>query len=73
MNIQIYQIDPERDEERRKFLSLDSLERITGSRELVPESYDRVFTGDVDCKDLEEVFVRFNLEGHPLHRGPLHH
>lgn len=69
MNIQIYQIAPERDEERRKFLSLDSLERITGSRELVPESYDRVFTGDVDCKDLEEVFVRFNLEGHPLHRG----
>ena len=36
MNIQIYQIDPGRDEERRKFLSLDSLERITGSRDLVP-------------------------------------
>lgn len=34
-----------------------------------PSSYDEVFSGDVDCGNLEDVFARFNTEGHPLHRG----
>lgn len=28
-----------------------------------------MFSGEVDCKDLEEVYEMFNLEPHPLHRG----
>lgn len=32
-------------------------------------SYGEVFSGDVDCKNLEEVFGKFNTDGHPLHWG----
>lgn len=31
--------------------------------------YDRVFMGDVECGNLEDVFHLFNTEGHRLHQG----
>ena len=63
MQIKIYQINTERDKHGLKFKDLSFAGRPD------PAIYDEVFSGNVDCVDLEEVFRKFNLEGHPLHRG----
>ena len=69
MKIKIYQIDPARDGNRVKFQSLADTKTLQGSPRIAAEIYDRVFMGDVDCEDLEEVFALFNTAGHRLHRG----
>lgn len=69
MRVKIYQIDFERDKERAKFLSMEGLEKFTGSRKVNPNIYQEVFSGELDPMGLEEIYVRFNREGHPLHRG----
>ena len=63
MNIRIYQINKDRDTYEAKFMPYDE------SRPVEASSYDKVFEGDVDCEDLEDVFALFNTDGHPLHRG----
>lgn len=65
MYIQIYQIAPERDTDKCKFRPLDQ----QPSKWIDEGIYDRVFSGDVDCDQLEDVFCMFNTEGHRLHRG----
>ena len=69
MRVKIYQIDFERDKERTKFLSMEGLEKFTGSSKVNPDIYQEVFSGELDPMGLEEIYVRFNREGHPLHRG----
>ena len=64
MNIRIYQINHERDEERVKFLGMEELEKLTGSRAVDSNTYDKVFDGEVDCKTLDEIYELFNFE-HP--------
>lgn len=63
MHIKIYQINSERDPGRAKFMGLNSVKDID------PASYDEVFSGDVDSKNLEDVFTMLNTRGHPLHGG----
>ncbi len=63
MNITIYQINTDRDKNKVKFRGPEQDRPIDSS------IYDRVFTGDVDCKTLEDVFEQFNTKGHRLHRG----
>lgn len=69
MNIKIYQINVNRDKNNVKHESLQNLEKYHGTSKIDSGIYDRVFMGDVDCNDLEEVYQMFNIEGHPLHRG----
>lgn len=69
MKLKIYQISQERDAEGAKFMNSDWLTRHTGSLKVDPGIYDEGFNGEVDCKNLEELYTRFNTEGHPLHRG----
>lgn len=64
MNIAIYQINPDRDENNVAFLNYENLERFQGSAELRSEIYDKVFEGEVECGTLEEVYQMFNLD-HP--------
>ncbi len=64
MNIAIYQINPDRDENNVAFLNYENLERFQGSAEPRGEIYDKVFEGEVDCGTLEEVYQMFNLD-HP--------
>ncbi|WP_217959037.1 YodL domain-containing protein [Acutalibacter muris] len=64
MNIKIYQINMERDPGHRKFMGLSQQ-----PADVDPGIYDEVFSGDVDCGNLEDVFAKFNTDGHPLHRG----
>lgn len=63
MNISIYQINTKRDENKVKFRDLEQGQPIDSS------IYDRVFTGDVDCQNVEEVYEMFNTVGHRLYRG----
>lgn len=62
MKIAIYQINMERDTDRVAFESLELMELYRGSKEIDSSIYDKVFDGEVDCDDLEEVYRTFNLE-----------
>ena len=64
MDITIYQINMGRDHNRIAFEGLDLLKTYQGSDKIDSRIYDRVFEGEVDCKDLEDVYRKFNLE-HP--------
>lgn len=65
MKIRIFQINHDRDSQRVKFCGLEEL----AERQIDSAIYDRVFVGEIEGKTLEDVFRRFNTEGHPLHRG----
>ncbi len=69
MRVKIYQIDHEQDKQMRKFLGLEGLEKFTGSSKVDPSIYQEVFSGEIDPMGLEDIYVQFNREGHPLHRG----
>ena len=69
MNIAIYQIDPDRDENNVAFLNYENLERFQGSAALRSEIYDKVFEGEVECGTLEKVYQMFNLDHPDGYRG----
>jgi len=64
MDIKIYQINHDRDENRVSFMGYDDLPPFQGSQEPNPEIYDKVYEGSVDCSTLEGVYEKFNLD-HP--------
>ena len=64
MYIAIYQVNLDRDHNRIGFMGLDRLRQYQGSSEIDSEIYDRVFEGEVDCSNPEDVYRMFNLE-HP--------
>jgi hypothetical protein len=64
MKIKIYQIDMERDEHRIAMMGYeDTLARMNGDA-IDSSLYDLVFDGEVEAKDLEAVYAKFNLD-HP--------
>lgn len=65
MKIRIFQINHDRDSQRIKFFGLEELT----DRKIDSAIYDRVFVGEIEGRTMEDVFRRFNTEGHPLHRG----
>jgi hypothetical protein len=67
MKLKIYQIDIEQDENRVKFCSLEETRKY--STEINPSIYKKVFDGEVECKNLEEVFQKFNIDAPPVHTG----
>lgn len=69
MQIQIFQIDSDYDEGSLKFRGLEQTLELRGAAGIDSSIYEEVFRGDVNCKDLEEVYSLFNVGGHPLHRG----
>lgn len=69
MKINIYQINSSRDEQRLKFEDYESLVRRQGSSEINSSLYDRVFSGEVSCKDLEDVYTMFNVRHPADYRG----
>ena len=69
MNIAIYQIDSDRDENNVAFLNYENLERFQDSAALRSEIYDKVFEGEVECGTLEEVYQMFNLDHPDGYRG----
>lgn len=69
MKIRIYQINMDRDYNRVAFESLDRLQQSQGFPGIDSEIYDRVFSGDVDCGSLEDVFRKFNVDHPEGYRG----
>ena len=69
MEIKIYQINTDRDKNSVKFLQYGNLEKYQDTKDINASIYDEVFSGDVDCEDLEDIYRKFNMEGHHLHRG----
>ena len=67
MRLKIYQIDIEHDENRVKFCSLEETKKHNG--EISPAIYNKVFDGEMECKNLEEVFQKFNIDTPPGHTG----
>ena len=65
MKINIFQIDGDRDKHNIMFLCHDSLEKFQGTKDIQSEIYDKVFSGEVDGKTLEDVYSMFNTN-HPL-------
>ena len=64
MKIKIYQINLDRDEKRLAFMHLGFARTITGNSGIDSSLYDKVYEGDVECDNLEEVYTLFNLD-HP--------
>lgn len=64
MKIKIYQVNTDRDEKQVAFFGLSELPKFQGSSEVNSSIYDSVYLGEVDCKTLEDVFQKFNLD-HP--------
>ena len=60
MKINIYQIDPERDTKRLRFLNLARTRQVLHAHEPEASVYNKVFAGTVKCRNLEDVFVLFN-------------
>lgn len=54
----------DRDENRVKFSRFELLKLLQGSNKVNPEIYDLVYSSDVDCITLEDVFKTFNI-AHP--------
>ena len=59
MKINIYQINRDRDTHRLKFLGLDAVRKVLHCAEPDCAAYDKVYSGDVKCRNLEDVFVLF--------------
>lgn len=64
MDIKIYQINMDRDENRVKFSRFEMLQMLQGSNKVNTEIYDLVYKAEVSCKNLEDIYRMFNLE-HP--------
>ena len=72
MKIHIYQINRNRDTQQLKFMGLDAVRKVLHSAEPDSAAYDKVYSGDVKCRNLEDVFVLFQsgrpegFRGHSL-------
>ncbi len=64
MNIRIYQVNLKRDKNNIAFMGYDSLPKFQGSSDIDSSLYDKVFEGEVVCKNLEDVYQMFN-QNHP--------
>ena len=64
MKIRIFQINMGRDEKSEAFLGIDEREHVLNLSEINSSIYDCVFSSDVDCKGLEDVYQKFNID-HP--------
>lgn len=69
MKINIYQINHERDTHRVAFVDTKYLEKAQGNSAINSKIYDKVFSGNVDCKTLDDVYSRFNTDHPTGYRG----
>lgn len=64
MEIKIYQINTDRDENGCAFMNMDWLKKQFGDTNIYCEIYDRVYSGEITGETLEDVYCTFNFE-HP--------
>ena len=61
MKIKIYQIDSNKDDRKLKFLNYECTIKRTGGM-IASDCYSCVYSGEVDCKGLEDVYRKFNVD-----------
>ena len=64
MEVKLYQINMDRDEDGVCFMRSESLSRLQRTDQINSAIYDLVFAGDLPCHNLEDVYRIFNLD-HP--------
>ena len=69
MKINIYQVNEKRDINKVMFVNSKNLEKVQGNSAIDSKIYDKIFSGDVDCKSLEDVFFMFNNNRPEGYRG----
>ena len=69
MDITIYQIDMKRDADRLAFFGLEDLMELKGEAKLDDGIYDAVYSAEVYCDNLEDVYRMFNLNHPSDYRG----
>ena len=62
MDVRLYQVNLDRDENGVAFESLDTMKKWQGSPEIDSALYDKVFDGSIDTEDLEGVYELFNID-----------
>ena len=62
MKIRIYQVNMKRDPNDVCFMGYDRLEKLQGTTAIDSAIYDKVFSGEVKCGNLEDVWVKFNKD-----------
>ena len=60
MQVRLYQINPDRDQNRVMHEPLDKLLKYQGSSKVDESLYDRVLRTDVDCESLEQLYTLLN-------------
>jgi len=61
MKIKVYQINSKRDKKRIKFRGYDETVKAQDGLPLINRSiYDEVFSGEVECKTLSDIYVLLN-------------
>lgn len=60
MKIKIHQINKDKDTNRVIFMNHKLATKYQGSDKIDRSIYDEVFSGTVDCRNLEDVFMVFN-------------
>lgn len=63
MRLKIYQINPDKDPNRLRFMPFKQIDKVD------PTMYRKVFDAQADVTGLEDSFRLFNNEGHPLYNG----
>ena len=69
MRVKIYQINSNRDKAHFRFSNLAETTKLMQGNGVDSSLYDEVFNAELGTGDLEEIYTKFNIERHPLHRG----
>lgn len=69
MRVKIYQINMDRDADGVKFLGTGTRKSLNLKETADPAAYDEVFNAEIHEEDPEDIYRRFNPQGHPLFRG----
>lgn len=69
ININLFQISPSKDSEHVMFFGLKEQKELKGKVEINPDIYELVYSGDVNCKNLDDIFKIFNLEHPDVYKG----
>ena len=68
MNVTLYQIIPELDNDHLMFRNLQAI--LQASNHQVPaELYETVFSGELEVQDLQDIFTIFNIAHPEGYRG----
>lgn len=69
MEIKIYQINLDKDADRIAFESLNRTFKYQHSNKIKSEIYDKVYEGNVEAENLEDIFYIFNCKRPEDYRG----